>query len=29
MFATAFHPEIVKDRRLHRYFLMLCSQVDE
>ena len=29
MFATAFHPEIVKDRRLHRYFLTLCSQVDE
>lgn len=27
MFATAFHPEIVKDRRLHRYFLALCSQV--
>ena len=28
MFATAFHPEIVKDRRLHRYFLTLCSLVD-
>ena len=26
MLATAFHPEIVKDRRLHRYFLTLCSQ---
>ena len=24
MFATAFHPEIVQDRRLHRYFLTLC-----
>lgn len=28
MFATSFHPEIVKDRRLHRYFLTLCTQVD-
>ena len=27
MFATAFHPEIVSDRRLHQYFLTLCSQV--
>ena len=25
--ATAFHPEIVADRRLHRYFLTLCAQV--
>ena len=28
MFATAFHPEIVKDRRLHQYFLTLCAHVD-
>ena len=27
MLATAFHPEIVGDRRLHQYFLTLCSRV--
>lgn len=27
MLATAFHPEIVSDRRLHQYFLSLCAQV--
>ena len=27
LLATAFHPEIVDDRRLHQYFLTLCSQV--
>ena len=25
--ATAFHPEIVADRRLHQYFLTLCARV--
>ncbi len=27
MFATAFHPEIVSDRRLHQHFLTLCNEV--
>ncbi|MDE2815822.1 MAG: pyridoxal 5'-phosphate synthase glutaminase subunit PdxT [Chloroflexota bacterium] len=27
MFATSFHPEIVKDRRLHQHFLTLCALV--
>ena len=27
MLATSFHPEIVQDRRLHQYFLSLCSLV--
>ena len=28
MLATAFHPEIVDDRRLHRHFLTVCARVD-